>query len=625
MATKHKSDDAKLKARKSRKATPLVASFSPSRTLVIVTALVVAAIGIKLVFFSHAATNLLDPTTATNNGTDTTCVFQKADQPTQVAFCDDFDSAVANNPAGSRSGDLNNTLWGVSRMADYNLYGGVINKMLPPRLVGCGTDTASAIPPKDVRVCNGRMLEAQDDNHGVVELTIYPKQPFDFAGRTGTVVFDVSADAESSHAAWPEFAITDKPNPGLRTDISVQTPPHAVNQVGFALDGGCVGTSDTTGVGTVFMSKDSVYRDLDFTFVDCVKKASGPTGALNHFEVRVSQNRMEVWGSDPGGANFKLLAFVDNMNLGFTKGLVWMNDAHYNARKGLWCPNGGDLACGTQWNHTFAWDNVGFDGPKTYRDLSFDVPDAMVGPDFDGVEGEARYTLGYHAGIEGVTLKTIPVYRYQTPTSALVTFNSSVYEINEVPSISINGHAFVNTPWAGYSGPSGETAVGYSGAVTVPVGDIVDGVNTITFKGTHWSMAVTNVNLILVAGAPVPGQVIPSATPTVVPTPILTPTPVPTATPAPTDTPVPTATPAVTPTPVVTPTPTPRPSTTPTPTATCAKLGDANCDGKVNNGDLNLVLRNYGKAVTSRAQGDLTGDGIVNIFDLSQVLQNWGR
>ncbi len=83
------------------------------------------------------------------------------------------------------------------------------------------------------------------------------------------------------------------------------------------------------------------------------------------------------------------------------------------------------------------------------------------------------------------------------------------------------------------------------------------------------------------------------------------------------------ATPA--PTPVSTTTPTPQPTLTPAPTPACTKLGDINCDGRVNSMDLNAVLANYGKRTTLRSAGDLTGDGIVNIFDLSQILQNWGR
>ena len=42
---------------------------------------------------------------------------------------------------------------------------------------------------------------------------MYPKQPFDFAGKTGTVSFDVSNDTQGTHAAWPEFWLTDIPVP----------------------------------------------------------------------------------------------------------------------------------------------------------------------------------------------------------------------------------------------------------------------------------------------------------------------------------------------------------------------------------------------------------------------------
>ncbi len=82
----------------------------------------------------------------------------------------------------------------------------------------------------------------------------------------------------------------------------------------------------------------------------------------------------------------------------------------------------------------------------------------------------------------------------------------------------------------------------------------------------------------------------------------------------------------VTPTPAPTPAPTPTTAPTPTPIPNpCTKSGDTNCDGKVNNIDLQAILSNYGKRTSLRSSGDLTGDGVVNIFDLSQVLQNWGR
>ena len=62
------------------------------------------------------------------------------------------------------------------------------------------------------------------------------------------------------------------------------------------------------------------------------------------------------------------MATIANANLTFTRGLIWIEDAHYNANK---------FGCHCQAQHTFTWDNVGFDGPVVARDLAFDANDAM--------------------------------------------------------------------------------------------------------------------------------------------------------------------------------------------------------------------------------------------------------
>lgn len=52
--------------------------------------------------------------------------------------------------------------------------------------------------------------------------------------------------------------------------------------------------------------------------------------------------------------------------------------------------------------------------------------------------------------------------------------------------------------------------------------------------------------------------------------------------------------------------------------------GDANGDGFVNLDDLDLVLTNFGQAVTPFTSGDVTGDGQVNLDDLDLVLTQFG-
>ncbi|MEM8783415.1 MAG: PQQ-dependent sugar dehydrogenase [Planctomycetota bacterium] len=53
-------------------------------------------------------------------------------------------------------------------------------------------------------------------------------------------------------------------------------------------------------------------------------------------------------------------------------------------------------------------------------------------------------------------------------------------------------------------------------------------------------------------------------------------------------------------------------------------LGDANFDGRVEQGDLNAVLNNWGATGVGYALGDLNGSGSVEQGDLNLVLNNWG-
>ena len=60
-------------------------------------------------------------------------------------------------------------------------------------------------------------------------LAMYPRQPFDIAGRTGTVKFDATNDTEGRHGAWPTFVYTDQPVPAPYGILPPQacSPPSA--------------------------------------------------------------------------------------------------------------------------------------------------------------------------------------------------------------------------------------------------------------------------------------------------------------------------------------------------------------------------------------------------------------
>ena len=199
--------------------------------------------------------------------------------------------------------------------------------------------------------------------------------------------------------------------------------------------------------------------------------------------MRISQQRIEVWASDPGSTAVRQIAVADNANLSFTKGLIWLEDVHYNGCK----------SPGTQCDHTLAWDNLGWDGPAPYRDLSFDVLDANL-PLSDGWS-----QLGYF--VPGVRPFAVNgVYWDQTPTGAIATFNWFPFG-NQVPSVRINGGAWIDTPWPFSVGDGWRTI-----AVPLPVDQVRAGTNILELAYPG-GVVVSNINIILIAGAPAPAPV----------------------------------------------------------------------------------------------------------------------
>jgi hypothetical protein len=219
---------------------------------------------------------------------------------------------------------------------------------------------------------------------------------------------------------------------------------------------------------------------------DCVTDGSAATGQLNHFEVRVAQDSAWIYASDAGSSDVRLIAEAHNLNMTFTQGLVWLEDVHYNASKGK----------NNQTIHTFAWDNLGFDGPKTYRDLSFDVPDALV-PAGGGTNLGYLVSTGTSFNVNGVHWTP---WGSNNPTGAIVTLNWWARE-NEVPSVRVNGGPWKSTPWP-FS--DGQYTMWRSIAVPIDLANVNNGgpnVIEMTYNGTT---VVSNINLIVIAGSPVP-------------------------------------------------------------------------------------------------------------------------
>ncbi len=410
------------------------------------------------------------------------------------AFCDTFSQPAGT---GNRSGQLNGAVWGVSRTTGNNNSGqNQIDAWSPTQLETCsGTQTVQ--PENDIVVCNGQLREATNDHGTVTALTMYPKQPFDFAGRTGTVTFDVSNDTQGSHAAWPEFWLTDKPVPAPFThfDSWMSVPQHGFGlrfyspeppNKGSLLAPACPNDGNTRWtVGSAVAVRNYVVDDQDnggafkVTPLDCVIASTGPNGGLNHVQLNISQSQIDVYATDAGTtAPLRHIGVVQNANLTLTRGLIWIEDVHYNAEK-----------VGSQGTHTFAWANVGFDGPVLPRDLTFDALDSLH------VNGDGTINLGWQSQPNSPPTLSIPnVNNIQNASAALLAFNFNVPGASP-PSFTyvVNGHTHTfNWPY-----PDTTAFSWRSLAMPVPLSDLVTGNNTVSISAGQ-PIGIANVDIILV-------------------------------------------------------------------------------------------------------------------------------
>jgi hypothetical protein len=443
-------------------------------------------------------------------------------------FCDTFDKKNPGIP--SRTGDLDPNVWGVSRAGSFfNIGQSQYNGWAATQLQTCnGTSTVTA--PNDVLICNGQLRQASNDNPtgaydagGVTVLAMYPKQPFDFAGRTGTVSFDISNDTHGIHAAWPEFWLTNLPVPAPFNHSASQIlalPEHGFG-IRFAAPaevgqyGNCPNSNNLSKrrwtVDSAVVIRNYVMDDtfvMDGTGVrskmavkplDCVVAPPDNSGITNHIELKISQNQIDIYATDAGVAptpgTLKRIAVVTDANLSFTRGLIWLQDVHYNADKAETGPN-----VPSQRQHTFVWDNVAFDGPFTYRDFSFDALDANRPAGGNLVNLGKGSSANQTASWDVLNMPANP-----KAASVRVLFNFYQESPSRIINVIVNGHSHPTAwPYPDVGGNKMRTL-----AVTIPITDLIPGTNVVQI-GADRDMITSNVNIVLVdvpGGVPVlPGS-----------------------------------------------------------------------------------------------------------------------
>jgi hypothetical protein len=428
------------------------------------------------------------------------CGMQTNEAP--VAFCERFS---APSPATGRSGPLEGTRWSVARIGgNDNLGQGTFNAWSPSTLSACAGSQPAQPDGSDLVVCDGQLRESTNDNTGVTSLGLSVKQPFDFEGRTGTIAFDVTNDTSGSHGTWPELWITDEPVPApFVFGVPCGICSFSRNAVGIRFSGAygpftgnqspnCPSDANLRWIiDSMIIVRDYVVEQTgyapyygDLQTQGCVVSASGPDGPPNHIEVRVSQNQIEVWGTDPGGHDLTALTVLPDAGLTFTRGFLTLADVHNNASES---PRPSTTV------HTYSWSNVGFDGPFLHGMRSFDVADALV------LRSDNTINLGRLSGpMSPVNVSTpaIAALDVETATDALLTFQLGPAPVATL-GYSINGFAASASP----PFPPDSPGMWHSVVVPVPVASLAPGSQSISVT-TDQPVTVTNVSVILEGTVP---------------------------------------------------------------------------------------------------------------------------
>jgi hypothetical protein len=447
---------------------------------------------------STTTTTVASTTTTTaapppTGGSTSTGCSQFVTAPAAVqAFCDPL--GTASPTPGTRSGALNGVLWGVSHASSFgNVTGGQDYGWAASTQDQCGTNVTVA-PPHDINICNNQLVESSNDSGGQTVLAMYPRQPFNFAGRTGIVEFDVSDNTQGIHAAWPTLVITDQPVPAPSGDES-GLMDNARNSVGIDFDN-LFNNSQSCLTATIWDTQNYNFNFENTNRDGCVSTSPGP-GVMNHVEVQINSGGVKVYMSQPANPASTQLVADASFPVPLSQGLVWLEDVHYNGDK-----------FNSQQTNTFTWAHLAFDGPVEPRDLGFDIPDNTT-PAGTAANGLPMTNLGYQVPNSGsLTLNVANVTGTANATAALITL--TYWPLNpQTLTYSVNGNPPHQFPWP-YTNDTnsivGPTWVSQSVALPVPLTEIHDGTNTITLSTTDTNgVATANYDLILAgAGGTVP-------------------------------------------------------------------------------------------------------------------------
>ena len=385
------------------------------------------------------------------------------------------------------------------------------------------------VSPNDTLICDPSGTKSQQlvtavsiQNYGVNSYT--PRQPFDFAGRTGKIDFDVDAVSQQL-GGYIEVELTDAPMPAttFREFQNFEVGPVPQNGLSLKFSSFADCPNGAAPVNTMVYN-NYVGTIITLTFDHANGCAAISQGSLNHFEVQISQTHIDVYGSDfsPDNGqtlpNYKLL-YSAAINLPFTRAYV-----HFNAK------NHATVKYGFGPDAVFHWDNLGFDGPVIPAPIAYEIPDNTTTTTYISTNPtttgqEPKQNLGYQL-LDGTTGKPAGIYDPVNKINALVFQNVNVAGIASA-TLTLNAffqaqthtadtswgisYRFNGGTWRTRNLTAGDLASinAIAGAplgilsmlINVPVTDLVQGTNTLELLPLNAPMdyppVVTNIDLLL--------------------------------------------------------------------------------------------------------------------------------
>lgn len=370
-------------------------------------------------------------------------------------------------------------------------------------------------PDRDTLICdptstvhsNHLLMAVAAQNYGANSYRI--RQPFDFAGRTGKIVFDATGYTQQL-LGWISLEITEDPigtpSYGVLTNDEGGILPKNGLELQFSWH--CIATPTQISLSAVH-----VFHD----YADTVIPASYPNPSpapcvaadadkLNHFEVEVSQDhvRVSVSPMSADGVTFEAASvmFETPIELSFSRGSVHLSTHNHATMKygqiDAWITR---------------WDNVGFDGPVLSAAREYEVADSLV-PQGDATDigyiladeksGPGQTFHFADVDVAGASRARLALSSWYWQNGAPIDQYVLRYRLNDGPWHDRRltaGEMIAMTKPVINGAASGGTQGALGQMVDLPLGELVSGDNTLEMVTanipTSYPPGVVNIDLII--------------------------------------------------------------------------------------------------------------------------------